>query len=80
MLRSRPGAQHPVMRNLFSALTPQRSPLAALPRRGGSDASQQLRASLEGLEVRDSTWDEWLACQHAQAQTPPAPRAAAKAQ
>lgn len=26
------------------------------------------RASLEGLEVRDSTWDEWLACDGARRQ------------
>lgn len=65
------------MRKLFSTPTAPRSSL--LPRRTNGDLNAQLRASLEGLEVRDSTWDEWLACQQAQAKAPP-PRALAKPQ
>lgn len=66
------------MRKLFSTPSAPRSPL--LTRRTSSDiVNAQLRASLDGLEVRDSTWDEWLACQQAQAKTPP-PRAVAKPQ
>lgn len=76
MRSRRGGAQHRVMRKLFSTPTAPRSPL--LPRRTSSDiVNTQLRASLDGLEVRDSTWDEWLACQQAQTQTPP-PRPSVK--
>ncbi len=70
------GAQHQAMRKLFSTPTAPRSSL--LPRRTSGDLlNAQLRASLDGLEVRDSTWDEWLACQQAQTQTPP-PRPSVK--
>lgn len=59
------------MRKLFSALSTARP--AQPPRRPGAELQTQLRASLDGLEVRDSTWDEWLACQRSQPQ-PTAPR------
>lgn len=59
------------MRKLFAALSTARP--AAPPQRRGAEPLSQLRASLDGLEVRDSTWDEWLACQRSQPQ-PAAPR------
>jgi hypothetical protein len=65
------------MRKLFSTPNAPRSPLS--PRRANGDLNAQLRASLDGLEVHDSTWDEWLACQQAQAK-PSQPRASVKPQ
>lgn len=48
------------MRSPMSLLRPrlQRTSAAA-------SAWLQQRATLEGLEVRDSTWDEWLAAEQA---------------
>jgi hypothetical protein len=47
----------------------------------GQSAWLEQRASLEGLEVRDSTWDEWMACSEARSTAPSgqlAPRASAQ--
>ena len=53
------------MRKLLPLFTPMRSPeLRATPRR--AEPLNQLRAGLEGLEVSDSSWDEWVAAELAE--------------
>jgi hypothetical protein len=44
----------------------------SVPRQSVPVTSLQ-RASLEGLEVRDSTWDEWMAAEAAQREKTRAP-------
>ena len=57
-----------------SLFTPRRlfSTPAAAPRQSVPATSLQ-RATLEGLEVRDSTWDEWMAAEAAQREKARAP-------
>lgn len=52
-------------RRLFS--TPAASARPSVP------AVNLQRATLDGLEVRDSTWDEWMAAEAAQREKPRAP-------
>jgi hypothetical protein len=48
---------------------PFSSPRPRVPRSTAAGATTpQQRATLDGLEVRDSSWDEWVACEQAEAQ------------
>lgn len=51
---------HARMSSRFFARTPS-SPL--MPSRPPVPVSSSQRASLDGLEVRDSSWDEWVAAE-----------------
>lgn len=60
--RQRALPDHAAMRSPLPSLQrpPSRQPVA--------NWQLQQRATLEGLEVSDSTWEEWVACAERQAQ------------
>jgi|GEM_PF-4589612 len=65
MRRPLPAGSIGAMRKLMPLFTPTRSPeLRATPRR--VEPLNMARAGLEGLEVSDSSWDEWVSAELAE--------------